>query len=124
MNKEDKLMNVTIVIMSGVEDGAVRQFNTDSGDGKVEEHNWTITIGRRDENDLVLRNDTFVSRTHAKLHHKSGQWWLEDCISTNGTFTENADQFFMDSRVKGTVLLDIDHMFRVGRTWLRIESIE
>lgn len=117
-------MNVTIVIMSGVEDGAVRQFDTENGDGAVEIENWTITIGRRDENDLVLRNDTFVSRTHARLHRKAGQWWIEDCDSTNGTFTENADQFFMDSRVKGTVILDIDHMFRVGRTWLRIESIE
>jgi len=117
-------MNISIVIMSGVEDGAVRQFNIENGDGDGDKHHWTLTIGRRDENDLVLRNDTFVSRTHAKLHQKAGQWWLEDCNSTNGTFTENADQFFMDSRVKGTVLLDMEHMFRVGRTWLRMESNE
>lgn len=117
-------METNIIIMSGVEDGTQHQLNSDNGNGTVVANKWTISIGRRDENDLVLRNDTFVSRNHAKLHFQAGQWWLEDSNSTNGTFTENIDQFFMDTRVKGTVLLDTHHMFRVGRTWLRIENTE
>ena len=117
-------MEVTIVIMSGVEDGVEQTFDTANGDGQVDNQSWSIGIGRRDDNDLVLKNDTFVSRHHAKLHYQGSQWWLEDINSTNGTFTENVDQFFMDTKVTGTVLLDPDLMFRVGRTWLKIEHTE
>lgn len=117
-------MEVTIVIMSGVEDGIERILNTENGDGQVDGQHWSISIGRRDENDLVLKNDTFVSRYHARIHYEADQWWLEDIHSTNGTFTENADQFFMDNKVTGTTLLDHDLMFRVGRTWLKIEDFE
>jgi len=117
-------MKVNIIIMSGVEDGVQHTFTTESGDGKVNENNWSITIGRRDENDLILKNDTFISRSHAILRYQASQWWLEDRDSTNGTYTENADQFFMDSRVTGTILIDPHLMFRVGRTWLKIEPIE
>lgn len=117
-------MEVKIVIMSGVEDGVERIFNTDSGDGEMDGNHWSIAIGRRDENDLVLKNDTFVSRHHARLHYQADQWWLEDINSTNGTFTENSDQFFMDTKVIGRILLDPQLMFRVGRTWLKIEHSE
>ena len=117
-------MRVNIVIMSGVEDGIQHTFDAENGDGKVSGSNWALTIGRRDENDLILKNDTFISRRHAILHNQASQWWLEDRNSTNGTYTENADQFFMDSRVTGTILLDPELMFRVGRTWLKISFLE
>jgi hypothetical protein len=110
--------------MSGVEDGVQHVFDSSNNDGKLDNNHWSITIGRRDENNLVLKNDTFVSRNHAKLHFKDDQWLLEDINSTNGTFTENIDQFFMDSRVIGTTSLDINLMFRVGRTWLKLEILE
>lgn len=117
-------MEINIIIMSGVEDGIQHQFNSENGDGIVTNNLWSITIGRRDENDLVLKNDTFVSRHHAKLHYQSNQWWLEDMSSTNGTFTENIDQFFMDSKVTEKTPLNQALMFRVGRTWLKIEHSE
>lgn len=117
-------MEVKIVIMSGVEDGVERTFAADNGDGQINGSHWSISIGRRDENDLILKNDTFVSRHHARLHYQANQWWLEDINSTNGTFTENSDQFFMDTKVVGTILLDPQLMFRVGRTWLKIEHSE
>ena len=117
-------MKVNIIVMSGLEDGTQYTFNAESDDGTITDNNWSITVGRRDENDLTLKNDTFISRQHALLHYHANQWWLEDKNSTNGTFTENADQFFMDSRVTGTVLLDTDLMFRVGRTWLKIDILE
>jgi len=110
--------------MSGVEDGVQHVFDSENGDGESNSDKWSITIGRRDENNLVLKNDTFVSRNHAKLHYKSDQWQLEDNNSTNGTFTENSDQFFMDSRVIGLIPLDMNLMFRVGRTWLKVEILE
>lgn len=117
-------IKVNIIIMSGVEDGVQHTLDSDNGDGESHENHWSITIGRRDENDLVLRNDTFVSRQHAKLHYQADGWQLEDINSTNGTFTENADQFFMDSRVTGTISINTNLMFRVGRTWLKIETLE
>jgi two-component system response regulator AtoC len=45
-----------------------------------------ITIGRSEENDIVLA-DTMVSRLHAVIEKRRGQYLLED-HSTNGTFLD------------------------------------
>jgi pSer/pThr/pTyr-binding forkhead associated (FHA) protein len=111
--------SIHVMIMSGVEDGALFDFSPH--DGSRAEGHWTLSLGRRDQNDLCLRNDSFVSRLHAYLHWKDGRWWLEDCDSTNGTFVENPDDFFDDTRVKGIIPLEVGQLFRVGRTWLRIQ---
>lgn len=116
-------LTITIAIMSGADDGSELEFSS-SQNGEQTEENWTITIGRRDENDLCLRNDTFVSRRHANLHWKNDAWWLEDRGSTNGTFTETTEDFFNDQRVHGIVPIQINQLFRVGRTWLRIQPSE
>jgi len=110
------------MIMSGVDDGSIITYKSNQGDGLMSEDNWTISIGRKDQNDLCLRNDTFVSRTHAKIHFKINRWWLEDCNSTNGTFIENAKNFFDDMPVKGIIPIEIGQLFRVGRTWMRIQA--
>ncbi len=117
-------MKVNIMLMSGVEDGDQRLLDSDNNDGKLNGDRWSISIGRQDDNDIILQKDTFVSRHHAKLHYEANQWWVEDCQSTNGTFSENEDQFFLDRKVSGTLLLDTTLMFRVGRTWLKIKPIE
>ncbi len=110
-----------VMIMSGVEDGALLKFAAANGDGTVSDDQWTVSVGRRDDNDICLRNDTYVSREHASLHWKENRWWLEDRDSTNGTFTENADNFFDDIRVKGIIPIEVGQIFRIGRTWLRIQ---
>ncbi len=43
------------------------------------------TIGRRDENSLVI-DDSFVSGAHAEVMFDQGAWWLVDLGSTNGTY--------------------------------------
>lgn len=45
-------------------------------------------IGRYggDQSDVVLSDDTEISRLHARIHHKDGQFFLEDLKSSNGTF--------------------------------------
>lgn len=106
--------------MSGVEDGRHIQLN-DADHGQRTAAYWRISIGRRDENDLTLPNDSFISRQHAFLHWRNGQWLLEDDKSTNGTFIENPADFFDDQRVTGTIPIAEGQLFRVGRTWLRIE---
>lgn len=117
-------MKIQITFMSGVEDGTELQLNASGGDGTLADGKWMLTIGRRDENDVVLRNDTFVSRQHAKLHWQHSGWSLEDCQSTNGTFTENPDELIHDDRVTGHIDIEENQLFRVGRTWLRLETIE
>lgn len=116
-------MELSIMIMSGVDDGALLYFQSESDGEAVKEH-WTLTIGRRDDNDITLKNDTFVSRQHARLHWKDGRWWLEDDESTNGSFVENPVDVFADMRVRGIVPVDIGQLFRIGRTWLRIQPTE
>lgn len=117
-------MKIYLVMLSGVEDGEQRLLNSENNQGKLQENSWSLTIGRQDDNDVVLQNDTFISRHHAKIHFESEQWWIEDCESTNGTFTENEDQFFLDRKIIGKMLLDTSLMFRVGRTWLKIKPVE
>ena len=112
-------LQVEIMVMSGVEDGLVMSYSTTNGDGVLDDDEWVITLGRRDDNDMCLRNDTFASRYHSRLHLRGESWWLEDCNSKNGTFVEEDDE---DARVSGTIELSTGQLFRVGRTWLRIQT--
>lgn len=112
---------VVIMVMSGVEDGLTYPFQAQN-DGTVRGDHWVLSIGRKDDNDLCLKKDTFVSRNHARLFWRNQQWWLEDRNSTNGTFIENSENIFEDSRVNGIIPLTEGQLFRVGRTWLRIQA--
>lgn len=114
-------LQVDIMIMSGVDDGRVLSFSTVGGDGVMHADEWTLTLGRRDDNDVCLRSDTYSSRYHARLHQRGQSWWLEDCDSKNGTFIEDG---FEDARVSGFIELEPGQLFRVGRTWLRIAEEE
>ena len=44
-----------------------------------------MRIGRDSDNDIVLINDSFVSRFHAWITFEQGRFWVEDLGSTNGT---------------------------------------
>ena len=103
---------ISIAIMSGPQDGAVLAFERmlDS-DEPVE-----ITIGRREDCDVSLNYDSQVSREHAMLVYDSGEFWLEDRNSTNGTYIG-------DDQISGRVSLTPGQLFRVGRTWLRVEPV-
>jgi predicted component of type VI protein secretion system len=111
-------LSVDIMIMSGVDDGLVMSYSLANNDGTLKGNEWTLSLGRRDDNDLCLRNDTFSSRYHAKIHLRGESWWLEDCNSKNGTFVEDEAE---DARVSGMIALGTAQLFRVGRTWLRIQ---
>lgn len=45
----------------------------------------SVRIGRDPENDVVLLADSKISRVHAELRDRDGQWMLEDLGSSNGT---------------------------------------
>ncbi|MBC7812129.1 MAG: FHA domain-containing protein [Burkholderiales bacterium] len=110
-----------VMIMSGVEDGLVLNCSADEK-GKLDKNAWSLTVGRRDDNDICLRNDTYMSRHHAYLHFRDNRWWLEDCDSKNGTFIDDISN--EDARVSGTIPINPGQLFRVGRTWLRIQPNE
>lgn len=114
---------ITIAVLSGVQDGHLFHLNSED-DGLYEGNQWTISIGRREDNDLILRTDTFISRQHALLRLGDAVWILEDCDSTNGTFLENDKDFLSDTRVTSETVLTLDQLFRVGRTWLRLQASE
>lgn len=48
-----------------------------------------ITIGRRPEADVFL-DDVTVSRDHAVLVNRAGQWHIDDCGSLNGTYVNRS----------------------------------
>lgn len=109
-----------ITVMSGVDDGSLFKCSAENGDGHRNEAGiWVFNIGRHDSNDICLNNDTFISRMHARIFWHNDHWWVEDCDSTNGTFIEMPDE---DKPVKEAISVAPGQLFRIGRTWLRIES--
>jgi pSer/pThr/pTyr-binding forkhead associated (FHA) protein len=111
------------MIMSGVRDGTLLSLSDETGDGVWEKGEWIIRIGRKQDNDISLIDDDFSSGHHARLHKIGGDWWLEDTGSTNGTFVEvgiEEVKLAKDSRVA----LERGQLFRVGKTWLRIQPPE
>ena len=69
-----------------------------------------IKIGRSDENDIVLENDTKVSRFHAELFHDDeGRTFITDLESSNGTFVNG-------KKIKGTYLLKELDVIVVGKS--------
>jgi pSer/pThr/pTyr-binding forkhead associated (FHA) protein len=114
---------LTLSIMSGIEDGNTYEVRSEY-DGRVDGGYWSLSIGRREDNDVCLKYDTFVSRRHGYLHWRNQSWWLEDDGSTNGTFLENDEDFFKEIEVQGTVQIAQGQLFKVGKTWMRIQATD
>lgn len=119
----DKVISLTY--MSGPLDGKILRFDQpDIGDETV------ITIGRREGCDVYMSFDNQVSRLHARLGCASLPmtssesvinpyvltFWLEDTGSRNGTYIEKEKD-----PVKGRVNLRPGTLFRIGRTWMRLD---
>jgi len=73
-----------------------------------------ILIGRADDSTLVLTDD-FASSRHARLTNRSGQWYVEDLGSTNGTYLDQ-------QRVQGPLLIAPGQPIRIGQTALELRS--
>jgi pSer/pThr/pTyr-binding forkhead associated (FHA) protein len=83
--------------------GAQRIVSLDEGAGSV-------TIGRRAEADVPLGWDPEVSRLHAELEFKAGEWTLcDDGFSQNGTYVNGL-------RVHGRRRLMDGDLVRIGQT--------
>ena len=55
----------------------------DMGVPRIAELKGDTSIGRTDGNDLIV-NHPSVSRKHAKIEERHGEWWVVDLKSTNG----------------------------------------
>ncbi len=97
---------VAVGVMSGPRDGDVLYLEAVPG--------AALIVGRREESDICLNYDNQVSREHAAILYDGQRFWLEDLHSTNGTFVG-------DIRITERVELHPGQLFRVGRTWLRLE---
>jgi pSer/pThr/pTyr-binding forkhead associated (FHA) protein len=73
----------------------------------------STTIGRSVECELRL-DDTYVSQQHARIFDRSGNWYVEDLGSTNGTFVNG-------ERVEGRKQLHRGDLVQIGDTELRFE---
>lgn len=126
MSFRRKRGEISVTYMSGPLDGKTLTFEQpESGEQKI------LSIGRRESCDIHMGFDNQVSRLHARLgcsarpittSDTSGSnppiltFWLEDADSRNGTFVEK-DPDPLESRVN----LRPGTLFRIGRTWLRLD---
>ncbi len=72
-----------------------------------------LRIGRDPSCEICLNNET-VSNQHARLSYRNKQWWIEDLLSTNGTFLN-------DERVETPTILINEDEIRVGKVLLIVE---
>jgi hypothetical protein len=87
-----------------VEEGA--EFALDSS---------AVTIGRADQNDVVIDGDEFASARHARVEPRRDGVWVHDLGSTNGTFVNGVRIDRPRKLVNGDVV-------RAGETELRYEE--
>lgn len=71
-----------------------------------------ITIGRAEDSTLVITDD-YASARHARLVPRSGQWYIEDLGSTNGTYLDR-------TKVTGPTPVPLGVPIRIGRTTLEL----
>jgi pSer/pThr/pTyr-binding forkhead associated (FHA) protein len=71
-----------------------------------------VAIGKLPENDLVIADDSAVSRVHALLERTGGRWTIRDRDSTNGTLV-NGERIFAER------LLRDDDEIILGHTRIR-----
>ena len=76
----------------------------------LDERGGSVTIGRRLEADVPLAWDPEVSRLHAELEFKAGEWTLcDDGYSQNGTYVNGL-------RIHGRRRLTDGDLLRIGQT--------
>ena len=74
-----------------------------------------LSIGRTDDNDVAIDDDTFMSSHHARLEVRPEGVWLVDLDSTNGSFVNG-------QRVTGERSVRKGDRLQVGSTVLEMRS--
>jgi FHA domain-containing protein len=77
---------------------------------ELDERTGSVTVGRRHEADVPVTWDPEVSRLHAELECKAGEWTLcDDGYSQNGTYVNGM-------RIHGRRRLTDGDLVRIGQT--------
>lgn len=83
--------------------------------GEIHPLSDVITIGRVDDNSMVIDDDSFISSHHARLEIRPDGVWLVDLKSTNGSFVNG-------QRVSNEKSLRKGDRIQVGSTVLEMVS--
>jgi len=84
----------------------------ESGEKRAFSQNEVI-IGREETCDVFLP-DPVISSRHARLVYRNTHWWIEDLMSTNGTYLN-------DERVESPAILINGDELRIGKCILMVE---
>lgn len=49
------------------------------------------TIGRANENTIIIKDDSTISSRHANILFKGGKFWIKDDMAANGTFINDVE---------------------------------
>jgi pSer/pThr/pTyr-binding forkhead associated (FHA) protein len=74
-----------------------------------------LSIGRLDDNDIIIDDDTFISSHHARLEVRPEGVWVVDLKSTNGSFVNG-------QRLTGERSVRKGDRIQVGSTVLEMRS--
>jgi pSer/pThr/pTyr-binding forkhead associated (FHA) protein len=74
-----------------------------------------LTIGRLDDNDIIIDDDTFISSHHARIEVRPEGVWVVDLKSTNGSFVNG-------QRLTGERSVRKGDRIQVGSTVLEMRS--
>jgi len=100
--QERKAQLVTLAGCEGLKPGAVLELQA------------FTTLGRGAANTIVVP-DTFASAEHALISWHSGQWWLEDLGSRNGTQIN-------DETVTAPTILSVGDVISIGQVKLKFQT--
>lgn len=73
-----------------------------------------VRIGRDPSNQIIIRDDVYVSRHHAFITFEDGHWWVEDLGSRNGTLLNEA-------HILQREMLSPGDKLTIGHTLFRVE---
>lgn len=88
---------------------------TDAGNGRnipIGDHE--LTIGKSQDCNLVITDDAYVSRHHARIYKADGMLFLEDMGSANGTFL----------RPRRPIILEVGDEILIGANVFRLEEVQ
>lgn len=102
-----------VVIRAGQADGADGTATNATPVGAAFPLLPITSMGRAPTNTIVL-HDTFCSQEHALIARREGQWWLEDCHSSNGTLLNG-------ELLDNPVVVTSGDVIGIGQIQLRLE---
>jgi len=91
-------------------------FLSTDGEPDTEKRSFSqneVIIGREETCDVFIP-DPVISGRHARLVYRNTHWWIEDLMSTNGTYLN-------DERVESPAILINGDELRIGKSILLVE---